>query len=60
MDQEETAHLQRIFLFLQEEITNIVQADVNFQLVMEMGTGIHIVIAPVGIIQTVCHHELPS
>ena len=49
-----------IFLFLQEEITNIVQADVNFQLVMEMGTGIHIVIAPVGIIQTVCHHELPS
>ena len=34
MDQEETAHLQRIFLFLQEEITNIVQADVNFQLVM--------------------------
>ena len=59
VDQEQAAYIQRILLFLEKKITDIVQTDVNFQLVMKMGTGIHIMVSPIGIIETVCHNELP-
>lgn len=59
VDQEQAAYIQRILLFLEKKVTDIVQTDVNFQLVMEMGAGIHIMVSPIGIIETVCHNELP-